>query len=81
MKEGRFFDKGLDILCCRLFTLKGSIQGKQINIVNNMEHKENYINIDLTNQLFILEPNIIEKEDVFTKKQYEIKDLQRTKHF
>ena len=43
-----------------------------------MDHKENYINIDLANQLLSRESNIIEKEDIFRKKQYEIKDLQVT---
>jgi hypothetical protein len=37
--------------------------------------KENYINIDLENQLLIQKPNIIEKEDIFHKTYYEIKDL------
>jgi len=43
-----------------------------------MDHKENYINIDLANQLLSRESNIIEKEDIFRKKQYEIKDLKVT---
>jgi hypothetical protein len=43
-----------------------------------MNCDENYINIDLENQLLISEQNIIEKEDIFHKKQYEIKDLQVT---
>jgi hypothetical protein len=65
-------------MLCRLFTLKGSIQGKEVNIVINVNHKENYINIDLENQLLIPEPNIIENKDIFCKRQYEIKDLQVT---
>jgi hypothetical protein len=40
--------------------------------------KENYINIDLENQLLIPEPNIIENKNVFSR-DYEIKDLQVTK--
>jgi hypothetical protein len=75
MKAGRFSDKGVDIPCCGLFTLKGSIQGKESIVVINVDDKDNYINIDLANQLLILEPNIIEKEDIFHKKQYEIKNL------
>jgi hypothetical protein len=35
-----------------------------------MDHNENYINIDLENQLLIHEPNIIAKEDIFCKTQY-----------
>jgi hypothetical protein len=38
-----------------------------------LDHNENYINIDLANQLLIPEPNIIEKEDIF-----QIKELQVT---
>jgi hypothetical protein len=43
-----------------------------------LDHNENYINIELANQLLIQESNIIEKEDIFCKTQYEIKDLQVT---
>jgi hypothetical protein len=34
--------------------------------------KCNYINIDLVNQLLILEPNIIEKEDIFQIKEIQV---------
>jgi hypothetical protein len=37
---------------------------------------EDYININLENQLLIPESNTIENEDIFHKKQYEIKKLQ-----
>jgi hypothetical protein len=57
----------------KAITLKGSIQGKEVNIVINLDHNENYINIDLANQLLIPELNIIEKEDIF-----QIKELQVT---
>jgi hypothetical protein len=43
-----------------------------------LDHNENYINIDLENQLLIQKPNRIAKEDIFRKTQYEIKDLQVT---
>jgi hypothetical protein len=70
-------DKGCSISCWGLFTLKGSIQEKNINIVVNQNHEENYINIDLANQLLIPEPNIVKnKDDVFCRGQYEIKNLQ-----
>jgi hypothetical protein len=59
MKEGRLFYKGVSTSCFGLLTLKGSIQEKEINIIINVNHKENYINIDLANQLLIPEPNII----------------------
>jgi hypothetical protein len=41
-----------------------------------MNRDENHININLTNQLLIPEFNIIEKKDIFRKKQNEIKELQ-----
>ena len=78
IKEGIFSYEG----CCnsyfRLFTLKGSIQGKDVNIVVSMTQDENSININLANQLFISEHNISEKTNIFCKRQYEIKDLQVT---
>jgi hypothetical protein len=43
-----------------------------------MNRDENYINIILENQLLIPELNIIENEDIFRKKQNEIKELQVT---
>jgi hypothetical protein len=61
------------ILCYGFSTLKGSIQGREVNIIISLDHNENYINIDLANQLLIPEPNIIEKEDIF-----QIKELQVT---
>jgi hypothetical protein len=39
---------------------------KNINIIINLDYNENYINIDLENQLLIPEPNIIEKERYFS---------------
>jgi hypothetical protein len=62
----------------RVIYIKGSIQGREVNIAINMTQDENYININLANQLLIPESNIIEKEDIFRKKQYEIKELQVT---
>ena len=37
-----------------------------------MDHNENYININLANQLLIPEPNIIEKEDIFQIKELQV---------
>jgi hypothetical protein len=74
-EEGRFIYEGCPILCYGFSTLKGNIQRKEVNIDIILDHKENYININLENQLLIQEPNIIEKEDIFHKTQYEIKDL------
>jgi hypothetical protein len=54
-------------------TLKGNIQGTEVNIVISLDYNANYMNIDLANQLLIPEPNIIGKEDYF-----QIKELQVT---
>jgi hypothetical protein len=73
IREGRFFYEGCPIVCYGFSTLKGSIQGREVNIIINLDYNENYINIDLANQLLIPEPNIIEKKDIF-----QIKELQVT---
>jgi hypothetical protein len=78
MTKGRFSYEGCRTSCFGLFTLKGSIQGKEVNIVISMTQDENSININLANQLFISEHNISEKTNIFCKRQYEIKDLQVT---
>jgi hypothetical protein len=61
MTKGRFSYEGCRISTYGLFTLKGIIQGKEVNIVISMTQDENSININLANQLFILEHNISEK--------------------
>jgi hypothetical protein len=43
-----------------------------------MNRDDNYININLANQLLIPKSNIIEKEDIFRKKQIEMKELKVT---
>ena len=73
MKEGRFFYEGCPIVCYGFFTLKGSMQGREVNIIINLNYNENYISIDLANQLLIPQQNIIEKKDIF-----QIKELQVT---
>jgi hypothetical protein len=81
MEGIRFTYEGCSISCyeCyRSFTLRGSIQGREVNIAIGMTQDENYININLANELLISESNIMEKEDIFRKKQYEIKELQVT---
>jgi hypothetical protein len=72
MKEGRFSDKGVDISCYGFSTLKGSIQGREVNIIISLNHNENYINIDLVTRLLILEPNIIETENIFQTKELQV---------
>jgi hypothetical protein len=49
------------------------MQGREVNIVVNLDYNENYINIDLGNQLLIPEPNIIEKIDIFQIKELQVK--------
>jgi hypothetical protein len=57
--------KGFPISSYGFSTLKRNIQGRHVNIIIYFDYNENYINIDLANQLLILEPNIIEKKDIF----------------
>jgi len=78
VKEGRFSYKGLSVMDHRLITLKGSMQGKEINIAISTSNEENYININLANQLLIPVPNIGERKNIFGQKEYKISDLQVT---
>jgi hypothetical protein len=78
MTNARFSYEGCSISTYGLFTLKGIIQGREVNVVISMTQDENSININLANQLFISEYNISEKTNIFCKRQYEIKDLQVT---
>jgi hypothetical protein len=57
----RFLYEGCCISNYGLFTLKGIIRGKEVNIVISMSQDINSININLANQLFILRHNISEK--------------------
>jgi hypothetical protein len=72
-KGERYFYEGCSIICYGFSTLKGSIQGREVNMLINLDYNENYININFANQLLIPEPNIIEKKDIF-----QIKKLQLT---
>jgi hypothetical protein len=78
MTNIRFSYEGCCISTYGLFTLKGIIQGREVNIVISMTQDENSININLANQLIISEHNISEKTNIFCKRQYEIKDFQVT---
>jgi hypothetical protein len=49
----RFTYEGCPIIYYGFFTLKGSMQGIEVSIITNLDYNENYINIDLANQLFI----------------------------
>jgi hypothetical protein len=73
MTKGRFTYEGCPTVCCGFSTLKGNIQGREVNIVISLDYNANYMNIDLANQLLIPETNIIRKEDY-----YRIKELQVT---
>jgi hypothetical protein len=64
-ERGRFSYEGCSISSYGFSTLKGSIQGREVNIIIILDYNENYINIDLTNQLLIPESNIFEKKDIF----------------
>jgi hypothetical protein len=72
MRKGRFTYEGCPTVCCGFSTLKGNIQGREVNIVISLDYNTNYMNIDLANQLSISEPNIIEKEDYFRIKELQV---------
>jgi hypothetical protein len=78
MTNERFSYEGCRISTYGLSTLKGIVQGREVNIVISMTQDDNSININLVIQLFISEHNISEKKNIFCKRQYEIKDLQVT---
>jgi hypothetical protein len=71
--KGRFFYERCSIICYSFSTLKGSIQGREVRIIINLNYNENYINNELANQLLIPKLNIMEKKDIF-----QIKELQVT---
>lgn len=73
MTKGILFYEGYPISAYWFSTLKGSIQGREVNIIISLDYKETYINIDLANQLLIPEPNIIEKKDIFQIKELRVK--------
>ena len=74
--KGRFFYEGCPIVCYGFSSLKENIQGREVNIFINLDYNENYINIDLENQLLIPKKNIIEKKDIFQIKELQVKIVQ-----
>jgi hypothetical protein len=70
--KGRFTYEGCPTVCCGFSTLKGNIQGREVNIVISLDYNTNYMNIDFANQLLISEPDIIEKEDYFRIKELQV---------
>jgi hypothetical protein len=52
--------KGLSTPIFGILKIKRIVQGKNINVVICSYKKENFINIDISNQVSILERNIIE---------------------
>jgi hypothetical protein len=72
MRKGGFTYEGCPTVCCGFSTLKGNIQGREVNIVISLDYNANYMNIDLANQLLIPEPNIIGKEDYFRIKELQV---------
>jgi hypothetical protein len=59
-----------------LLKVNGIIQGKNINIAICPTARKNHINIDLTNQLMVLESNIIVNDTCLSDEKYDIKNLQ-----
>ena len=59
-----------------LFRIKGTLAGKDITISIAPVGSNNYISIEFTNHLVILESNIGEGIDFWLRKQFEISGLQ-----
>jgi hypothetical protein len=53
MTKEIFTYEGYPISSYEFSTLKGSIQGRDVNTIISLDYNENYINIDFTNQLLI----------------------------
>jgi hypothetical protein len=58
-----------------LLQIKGALAGKYITISIITTKCNNYVSTKFTNQISILESNIIEKIDFWDKKQYDINNL------
>lgn len=75
-KEERFSYNGFQLQITK-YTLKGSIQGREVNVAINPSNNKNY-NINLANQLLIPELSIGVRKNIFDKKEYKFSDLQVT---
>ena len=73
-KQGRF-PSTLKTYASMLFQIKGTIRGKDITISIAPVKRNNYISVDLANEISILESNIGERLDLWNTKQYEISNL------
>lgn len=77
MEEERFSYNGFLVTDHRVITLKGSIQGREVNVAINLSNDKNYININLANQRLIPELSIGGKKNIFDQKGYKISDIRR----
>jgi len=77
-KEERFSYNGISIIDHEIITLKGSIQGREVNVAISPSNDKNCININLANQLLIRELSIGVKKIIFDQNEYKISDLQVT---
>ena len=74
-KQGRFLST-LKTYVSVSFQIKWTIRGKYITIyIAPIEHN-NYISVDLANEMVILESNIGERLEFWNNKKYAIKYLQ-----
>ena len=75
-KKKEDFQANLKTYVLVLFQIKGTIRGKDITIsIAPMEHN-NYISVELANELAIPESNIGERLDFWNTIEYEISNLQ-----
>jgi len=59
--------KGVIVTHHKLITLRGTIQGKKVNIDISTSNDENYININMTNWLLISNVDVGETTDLVGK--------------
>ena len=74
-KQGRY-PSTLKSYASVLFQIKGTIRGDDITISIDPVECNNYISVELVNQLAILESNIGERLDFWDNKEYKISNLQ-----
>ena len=74
-KQGRFLGTSKTYVSV-LFLIKGTIRGKDITISIAPIERNNYISIDIANEIVILESNIGERLDFWNNKEYAISDLE-----
>ena len=63
-KKERFSYEGFSAHCFRMMNFKGTIQGKDVSIYLCPNETQNFINIELANQISISELMIFKKQNI-----------------